>query len=244
MFFDLLFFGPWGLLFILPGLLLGIYAQGKVKSAFAKYSKVNSRIGITADLAAEELMRKEGINNVTVTHVNGKLTDNYNPKTECVSLSDSVYGSTSIAAIGVAAHEIGHVIQKHKGYGPMKLRSFAVPIVNIGTRLAIPLVIIGILIEYLAGTSTSTSTASLLINIGVILYAFSTVFCLITLPVEFNASHRAKKRLVANGILEKDEIKGVNAVLDACALTYVAAFVTSLLYFLRFLFIISRFRRN
>ena len=242
MFFDMLMFGPWSVLILLPGLFLGIYAQTKVKTTFGKYSKVHSKAGISASFVAKELLQKENIHGVTVTQVAGNLTDHYNPKTEVVALSSTVHDSTSVAAIGVAAHEIGHVIQKHRGYFPMKVRSAVFPIIKIGTMAFVPLLLIGLLIEMFA--SQVTGLSNFLINLGLASYGLSTVFALITLPVEFNASSRAKKALVADGILTKEEANQAGKVLNAAALTYVAGFVTSLLYFLRFLIIFARMRGN
>ncbi|MEG1519646.1 MAG: zinc metallopeptidase, partial [Clostridia bacterium] len=230
MFWDLFYFGPWSILILLPGLLLGIYAQARVSSTYNKYGRIGSQNGITANLVAREMLNKADIHNVSVTQIAGKLTDNYNPKTETVSLSQGVYDSTSVASIGIAAHEIGHVIQKHKGYFPMKVRSFLVPVINFGNMAFVPLLLVGLLIEMFANQVTGIS--NFLINLAVFSYGLATVFAFITLPVEFNASRRAKKLLVANGILSTDEARQAGKVLDAAALTYVAGFLTSLLYFL------------
>lgn len=243
MFWDILFFGPWSVLILLPGLILGIYAQIKVSTTYNKYSKVFSERGISASMMAKEMMSKSGIYDVGIREIKGNLTDNYNPSTDIVSLSQSTYYSTSVAALGVAAHEIGHVMQQKEGYFPMKFRTILVPAVNFGSMAFMPLLLIGILIEYL-GSESSSNVANVLINLSIILYGLSTLFALATLPVEFNASHRAKKCLVEYGILSKEECKGAAKVLDAAALTYVAAFFTSLLYFLRFLIIIGGVRRN
>lgn len=242
MLFDMLFFGPWSLLILLPGLFLGIYAQAKVSSTYNKYNRVGSQNDITANFVAREMLNKAGIYDVSVKEIAGKLTDNYNPKTQTVSLSQAVYDSTSVASIGIAAHEIGHVIQKEKGYFPMKIRAWLVPVVNFGSMAFVPLLLIGLLIEMFANQVTGIS--NFLVNLSVVLYGLATLFAFATLPVEFNASRRAKKLLVENGILTKTEAKQAGEVLNAAALTYVAGFVTSLLYFLRFILIIGRSRRD
>ena len=243
MFWDILFFGPWSVLILLPGIILGIYAQIKVSTTYSKYSRVYSSSGISAALMAKEMMTKAGIYDVDIKRISGNLTDNYNPSTDIVSLSQSTFSSTSIAALGVAAHEIGHVMQQKEDYFPMKLRTFLVPVVNFGTRAFMPLLIVGILLEYV-GSESSEPFANFIINLSVILYGLSTVFAFVTLPVEFNASRRAKRCLVEYGILTEEEVKGAAKVLNAAALTYIAAFLTSLLYFLRFLIIVSGMRRR
>jgi Zn-dependent membrane protease YugP len=159
-----------------------------------------------------------------------------------LALSESTYNNTSIAALGVAAHEVGHACQDEENYFPLKLRSILVPIVNLGSRIAIPIVILGIIIEFLAGVSGGIG--GYLISIGIICYSLSTIFCLITLPVEINASRRALKMLESSGALTSEELKGAKKVLSAAALTYVASLFVSLLYLLRFLLIVSRFRRR
>ncbi len=242
MLFDLLIWGPWSVLILLPGIVLGIYAQSKVSSTFSKYSKIHAQSGIPASFVAREMLSKANINDVTLERVRGSLTDHYDPKASVVRLSDTVFDSSSVASIGVAAHEIGHVLQKKKGYVPMKIRALLIPVINFGTKMFLPLLLIGLLIELFANTVTGAS--SLLINLGVIMYGASTLLSLVTLPVEINASRRAKQMLVADGILTKEETNQAGKVLDAAALTYFASFVTSLLYFLRFLLIINRMRNN
>ncbi len=246
MLWDILIFGPWSVLILLPGILLGIYAQIKVSTTYSRYSRVYSQSGISAAMMAKEMMGKAGIYGVGIKPVRGNLTDNYNPATDIVSLSQSTYNSTSIAALGVAAHEIGHVMQQKEGYFPMKLRSALVPAVNFGTRAFMPLLIIGILLEWvgIGSSGSSSNIANFIINLSIILYGLSTLFAFVTLPVEFNASKRAKQNLVEYGILTKEECRGASAVLDAAALTYIASFLTSLLYFFRFLIIIGGFRRR
>lgn len=242
MLLDLLLFGPWSLLILLPGLVLGIYAQIKVSSTYSKYSKIRSKLGISGAMAAREMLNKSDIYDVSIRAIDGNLTDNYNPQTDVVSLSKSTHDNTSVAAIGVAAHEIGHVMQQKSNYFPIKLRSALVPVVNFGSRAFLPIFIVGILLESIAATSSEIS--GFLINLSIILYGLSTLFALVTLPVELNASRRAKRCLVDYGILDSEECKMAGKVLHAAALTYVASFFTSLLYFLRFVIIASSYRRR
>ena len=178
---------------------------------------------------------------VSVQRINGNLTDNYNPKNQTLNLSNSTYGKTNIAAIGVAAHEVGHACQHNENNLLLKLRIAIVPAVNIGSILAFPLAILGILIEYVASIATF---GTLLIAIGIVLYSLSTIFALITLPVEINASRRAERMLYEGGYITASEKKQVRSVLNAAALTYFASLVVSLLYLLRFLVIIARLRKD
>ena len=175
-----------------------------------------------------------GVHGVAVGRVGGKLTDHYHPAKSVVNLSDSTYGSSSVAALAVAAHEIGHVMQKHSRYGLYNLRTALVPIVNFGSHLAMPMVVLGLLIEYLSLVSTPDLGFNIAM-IGVLLYGGALLFALVTLPVELNASRRAKEMLLHEGILYEDEIEGAQKVLSAAALTYLASVLTNLVYFLRFL---------
>jgi len=202
---------------IIPTAILGIYAQMKVQGAYSKWSKVGARSRITGREAAAYVMRKAGINDVEITSTRGHLTDHYDPKQKRLVLSEENYNGTSLAALGIAAHEAGHAIQHAVGYSMLKLRMSLVPITMLASQL-LPFVIIGGFFFGIFG----------LIKLGIGVYLVLTVFQLVTLPVEFDASHRAKTELVAMGILEKDEMGGVNKTLDAAALTYVAAFVSSL----------------
>ncbi|MFI3164035.1 MAG: zinc metallopeptidase [Bacillota bacterium] len=229
-----LFYDFWGLLFVLPGLILGIYAQSKVQTTFAKYSRKGNRNGISGEMVARELLAKKNIYGVAITQVAGSLTDHYDPRTDVVALSQTVYGSTSIAAVGVAAHECGHVEQAKSGYFMLKVRNALIPVVNFTSKVFPVIMLAGIFFNFGGGYS------SLFINAGLIFYGAMMIFSLATLPVEFNASKRAHKNLVACGILSKEEAAGAKKVLDAAALTYVASFVTSLLWFLRFLALASR----
>lgn len=200
MLLDVLIFGPWSLLILLPGLILGVYAQIKVSSTYSKYSRVRSKLGISGAMAAREMLNKSEIYDVSVRAIDGNLTDNYNPQTDVVSLSQSTHDNTSVAAIGVAAHEIGHVMQQKSDYFPIKLRSALVPVVNFGSRAFLPIFIVGILLETIA--VSYAEIFGFLINLSILLYGLSTLFALITLPVEFNASKRAKLCLVKYGILD------------------------------------------
>lgn len=226
-----MFFWDWTYFLIIPGLLLGLWAQHKVNSAYQEYSRVPTRLGQPASAVVADLLRRNGNYAVSVGRVSGNLTDHYNPAKETLNLSDGVYGSASVAALGIAAHEAGHAMQKQEGYAPLMLRTAIVPAVNICSSLSTPLFFIGLLFTWEALTT-----------LGIILFAASTVFALVTLPVEFNASSRAVKMLTDGGYISHDEEQGVRSVLNAAALTYVAAAVTSLLSLLR-LVLIAR-RRN
>lgn len=226
-----MFFYDWTYLLIIPGLLLGIWAQMKVKSTYAEYSRIPTRLGRGAASVVDDLLRRNGNNRVSVGRVSGELTDHYNPANETLNLSDGVYASNSIAALGIAAHEAGHAMQKLEGYAPLRLRTAIVPAVNICSGLSTPLFFLGLVMAW-----------EPLTTLGIILFAASTVFALVTLPVEFNASSRAVAMLTEGGYVTGEEERGVRKVLTAAALTYVAAAVTSLLSLLR-LVLIAR-RRN
>lgn len=228
------------LIIIVPGVIFAFVAQLLVRSAYKKYSKVEARSGWTADDMSRMFMERYDCNGVTVEPIKGDLTDNYNPSTDVISLSDTVYGKSTIAALGVAAHECGHARQQHEGSFIMALRKVLVPATNIGSNLAVPLVILGLLLEFWLGTVVGTYFWVA----GVVLYSMSTIFALVTLPVEIGASSRAMKMLEEQNVLEKDERRGARKVLSAAALTYVAALLVSLLYLLRFLIIIAGTRRK
>lgn len=217
-----MYFDPTYILVII-GAILCIGASAKVKSTFSKYSKVRSMSGYTGAQAAEKILHDAGIFDVPIEQVSGSLSDHYDPKNKKLRLSGNVYGSTSVAAIGVAAHECGHAIQHNKVYGPLKLRTAFVPIASLGSSLAWPLIIIGIIIGWFQP----------LITLGIILFSAAVAFQLITLPVEFNASSRAIAVLGTNGILHQEELNGVKKVLGAAALTYVAGAASSILQLLR-----------
>ncbi len=228
------------LIIIVPGVIFAFVAQLLVRSAYKKYSKVEARSGWTADDMSRMFMERYDCNGVTVEPIKGDLTDNYNPSTDVISLSETVYGKSTTAALGVAAHECGHARQQHEGSFMMALRKVLVPATNIGSNLAVPLVILGLLLEFWLGTVVGTYFWVA----GVVLYSLSTIFALVTLPVEIGASSRAMKMLDEQNVLEKDERRGARKVLSAAALTYVAALLVSLLYLLRFLIIIAGTRRK
>lgn len=220
------------IILIVPTLLLSIWAQIKVKSTFASYSqKINSR-GITGAQAAAYLLRVNNINDVRIERVSGSLTDHYDPSSKVLRLSESVYGKTSIAAVGVAAHETGHAIQHAVGYGPLVLRSTLVPVANIGSSAGPVLALLGIIFSW-----------NFLLNLGILLFGCAVLFYLVTLPVEFNASSRAVAILGKTGVMSPQELSGVKKVLNAAALTYVASALTAVANLLR-LILISRNRRN
>lgn len=212
---------------VIVGMIISMLASAKVKSAFNKYSKVRSMSGMTGAQVAERILNSQGIYDVSVQRVAGSLTDHYNPSTKVVNLSETVYSSTSVAAIGVAAHECGHAIQHAKGYVPLSLRTAIVPVANISSKIAWPLLFVGLLIN-----SRSSMT---FIYVGIICFSLALIFQIVTLPVEFNASARALKLLTSNGILSDDEVCKTRKVLTAAALTYVAAVAASILQLLRIL---------
>ena len=209
-------------------------ASAKVHSAYQKYGAMPNSSRMTGYDTAVRLLRNNGVTDITVGRVHGTLTDHYHPTKKVVNLSDSVYGDTSIAAVAVAAHEIGHVMQKKKGYLFYKVRTALVPIANIGSRLALPLVLVGLILDVFVGLNQNSNMGFTLALMGVALYGASTLFTFVTLPVELNASRRAKKMLLESGILHQDEIRYADKMLDAAARTYLASMLTSLVYFLRF----------
>ena len=211
---------------VLPAVIFALWAQFNVKSTFSKYSKIASRSGMTGFDSARRILDANGLGDVRIAHVSGDLTDHYNPTDNTIYLSDSVYGSDSAAAIGVAAHEAGHAVQHATGYTPIKIRSAIIPITNIGSNLAMPLIILGIVLSF-----------PTLAYIGVAAFGLSTLFQLVTLPVEFDASGRALKAL--EGSLDGDDLASARKVLRAAALTYVAALAVSLVNLLRLLIIVA-----
>lgn len=221
---------------VMPALILAMAAQGKVSSTFNKYSRVQSHIGITGAEAARRIMEQNGIYDVSIERVSGNLTDHYDPSRKVLRLSDSVYSSSSIAAIGVAAHETGHAIQHARNYAPLSLRSLMVPLANIGSRLSMPLILIGLLFGF------ASSMGNTLITLGIIFFGLSVVFTIITLPVEFNASRRAIACLDESRILYSDEIDGAKKVLSAAAMTYVASTVVALANLLRLIVVFGNGR--
>jgi hypothetical protein len=232
------------LLILLPLLAFSGWASAKVNSTYSAYDKIPNRACMTGYDTATRLMRNRGVYDIRVERISGRLSDHYDPSKQLVNLSQSTYGSASVAAVAVAAHEVGHVMQKQEGYLPYKVRNALVPITNIGSRLALPLVIVGVLLDLFLYDGAQPY-GQYLMYAGIILYGLSTLFMLATLPVEFNASHRAKKMLVEDGILTKEELPAASKVLSAAAMTYVASLLISLFYFLRFaLIILSLFGRN
>lgn len=231
------------IIFVLPAILLSIIAQIMVKGRFAHYDRVMSNRGITGAQAAQFLLQQNGIYDVKIAHIRGSLSDNYNPSTKILSLSDSTYASSSIAAIGVAAHETGHAIQHATGYKALALRSTLVPVANIGSRFGPTLAILGIIFGNTAKASEIFSICQLITNLGIILFAAAVLFYIITLPVEFNASHRALKILKNTNTLDKKELSDVRKVLSAAAMTYVASALTAIGSLLR-LIILSNSRNS
>ena len=233
MYYYLLF-----LLILVPCMIFSAVASAKVSSAYNKYDKIACRSRMTGRDTAIRLLQNHGITDIQVGKVLGSLTDHYDPTKGIVNLSQSTYGSASVGACAVAAHEIGHVMQKKQGYFPYKLRKILVPITNIGSRLAMPVIIVGILLDLLLFAAQGAMWGQYILYVGIGLYGLSTLFALVTLPVEYNASRRAKQMLVQEGILAEDEMKGAKKVLSAAALTYVASLLMSLIYFLRLVFML------
>lgn len=225
------------LIFLLVLLLCAAFsgwASYKVHSSYKAYSSVKTRSGMTGYDTAVKLLRMGGVTDIAVKRVSGRLTDHYHPTKKLVNLSESTYGDDSVAAVAVAAHEIGHVMQKKKGYFPYKIRALLVPIANVGSALAIPLVIIGVLLDTLVTAGQFSGWGFWFAIAGVAAYGMSTLFTLVTLPVELNASKRAGQMLLEAGVLTEEEMPGARKVLTAAAMTYLAALLTSLVYFLRF----------
>ena len=220
----MIFFDPLYLMFMLPGLALSIWASYRTKSAFKKYSKVRSMMGHTGAQAAKAMLDRAGIHDVKITHSHGLLSDHYNPVSKSLALSEQVYGSPSIAAIGVATHEAGHAIQHARSYAPLWVRSTLVPTANIGSSIGYIVMLIGL---FMASQN--------MVLVGALLFSMVLLFQIVTLPVEFDASNRAKKLVVEYGIISPTEREGVDRVLNAAALTYVAAAVSTLLTLLYFL---------
>ena len=220
------------MLLVIIAAVLGMIAQGAVQSTFRRFSRVAARSGVTAAQAAQMVMNSQGVYDVAIGRVRGNLTDHYNPKNRTLQLSESVYDSNSIAALGVAAHEAGHAIQDAQSYAPMRIRAALVPVANIGSSAAIPLFMLGLIFSWQP-----------LLKIGILCFALAVLFYLVTLPVEFNASNRAVA-LLGSGLLPDDEVQGVKKVLSAAALTYVAAALQALLQLLRLVILAGGRRRD
>ena len=223
---------------VLPCVIFSLIASSSVNSTFKKYSQQFSRRGITGAQAAERVLRANGVSGVQITRVAGSLTDHFDPKANVIRLSDSVYSSTSTAAIGVACHEAGHAVQYATNYGPIKLRSAIIPATNIGSKLAMPLILIGLLLSAFEQVSYG------FVYLGIACFGLSLVFQLVTLPVEFNASRRAIRAIEDGELLTEDEQRGARKTLTAAAMTYVAATAVALAQLLRLLVIFGRRRRD
>lgn len=223
---------------VLPCLILSLWASAKVNSTFKKYSQQRTLRGLTAQEAAMRVLSANGVSGVRIERVSGNLTDHYDPRANVIRLSDSVYDNTSTAAIGVACHEAGHAVQYAQDYAPIKLRAAIIPVTNIGSKLAIPLILLGILFSGLGQFSDT------IIYIGIACFGLSVVFQFATLPVEFNASHRALQTIESTGILTEEEQKGARKTLTAAAMTYVAATATALAQLLRLIVLFGRRSNN
>lgn len=223
---------------MIPGIILGIWAQSKVYSTFNQYNKVQTKHGKSAHEVARFMLDNGGCTDTQIQQIRGNLTDNFNPSTNVISLSESVYNQSTISAVGVTAHEIGHVFQHREKYTPIKIRNALVPVMNISSMLMWPLIIIGLILEM----TYYVTAGDWLLYIGIGIYALNIVFCLITLPIELNASKRAEKMLLATGEMDTEETKGVKKVLNAAAWTYVAALVTSILSLLRLILFVFTMR--
>lgn len=223
---------------VLPCLILSLWASASVKGTFNRYSTQYSIRRITGADAAQRVLSAHGVRNVRIERTSGSLTDHFDPKTNVIRLSDDVYGSTSTAAIGVACHEAGHAVQYAANYAPIKLRAAIIPLTNFGSRLAMPLILLGVLLSYLGNFSYT------LVYLGIACFSLSLIFQLITLPVEFNASRRAVRAISDTGILTQQELAGAKKTLKAAAMTYVAATAVSLAQLLRLILIFGRRRRD
>ncbi|MEA4895714.1 MAG: zinc metallopeptidase [Oscillospiraceae bacterium] len=232
-----MYFDPTYIYLVLPAVILAMWASARVKQTFKKYDRQFSASNISGAQAAQRVLYANGLTNVRIERISGSLTDNYDPRDNVIRLSQSVYDSTSTAAIGVACHEAGHALQYAQGYAPIKLRAAIIPATNLGSKLAMPLIIIGLIMSYYASDFLSVAYA------GIILFAVCVVFQIITLPVEFNASHRALLAIEGQGMLTQSELAGSRKVLTAAAMTYVAALAVSLAQLLRFLLLVGN-RRN
>ena len=235
-------YSPYGfdwtyIVLVLPCIIFSMWASSSVNSTFNRYAKVFSSRRITGAQAAQRVLSHNGVSGVRIERVSGNLTDHYDPRTNVIRLSDSVYDSTSVAAIGVAAHEAGHAVQYARHYAPIHFRAAIIPITNIGSKLAMPLILLGVVLNFLGGISTG------LIYLGIAAFALSLLFQVVTLPVEFNASRRAMTAIREGNILTEQELAGARKTLTAAALTYVAAVATSLVQILRLIAIANRRKR-
>ncbi len=238
----MLFYDYWYIILVLPCVLLSLWASFNVKSTFKKYSKQLSSRRITGAEAAQRVLSANGVYNVQIQQISGDLSDHFDPKTNVIRLSDDVYNSTSTAAIGVACHEAGHAVQYAQNYAPMQLRAAIIPITNIGSMLAMPLILLGLLLEIFLGIGSDATM--MFVYLGIACFSLSLVFQLVTLPVEFNASRRAMRAIADTNLLTPDEQTGARKTLTAAALTYVAATAVALAQVLRLLLIFGGRRRN
>ena len=222
------FYGDWSILIVLPALIFTLWAQSAVKSAYQQYSRVRNAHGMTGADAARRILNQNGLHHVRIERIAGQMTDHYDPREEVIRLSEGVYDSPSVAAVGIAAHEAGHAVQHATGYGALSLRNAIIPVCRIGSTAAMPLFFIGLLLA-----------SDMFMTVGILAYAAVTLFQLITLPVEFNASRRALRAIESWGYLSEDEQAGSRRVLRAAAMTYVAALATYLLTLLRLLVLFS-----
>lgn len=227
------YYDPYYWMILVPAMLIALLAQLNVSSTFNRYSRVGSARGFTGAQAAEAVLRTHGVYDVRIERVAGRLSDHYDPRSNVIRLSDAVYGSTSIASVGVAAHEAGHAVQYAQGYAPIKLRTAIIPVCNVGSQLSILLIVVGLLLY-----------SQPLFGLGVLLFSLAVVGQLVTLPVEFNASRRAIVSLRETRLLDEEELRGAKKVLGAAALTYVAALLVSLAQLLRFLLAFGGRRRD
>ena len=233
-----LYFDIYYLILVVPAVIFSMWAQSKVNSTFNKYSRVSTYSRMTGFEAARRILDANGLRHVAIERVSGNLTDHYDPRTNVIRLSDSVYGSASVAAIGVAAHEAGHAVQYAENYAPIKLRAAIIPITNLGSKLAMPLILLGILFSAFADASYT------LVYLGIACFGLSLVFQLVTLPVEFNASRRAMEAISSAGILTDEEQQGARKTLTAAAMTYVAATAVALVQLLRLVMLFGGRRRD
>ena len=239
MFFGL-FWGDTTILVLIPAMIFAFWAQIRVNSTFKKYAKIPSRRGLTGAEAARRVLDANGLRHITIERVHGHLTDHFDPTAGVIRLSDATYASTSVAAIGVAAHEAGHAVQHAEGYVPIKVRSAIIPLTRFGSFLAMPLFLIGLFLG--SGSYLGYGIGTIFMVTGILFFSFSTLFQLVTLPTEFNASARAMKALEDGGLLTADELPAARATLSAAAMTYVAALASSLASLLRLILIFNRRR--
>jgi len=235
-----LFWGDWTVLLLIPTMIFAFWAQINVQSTFKKYSAVRNTRGLTGADVARRILNENGLYHIQVEHIHGHLNDHYDPKAGVIRLSDAVYTSMSAAAIGVAAHEAGHACQHATNYLPIKIRAAIIPVTNIGSMLAMPIFLLGLI--FAGGAWVPGQIGEIFMFAGILLFSLSTVFQLITLPTEFNASSRALKTLEVTGSLQGEELTAASKTLQAAALTYVAALATSLASLLRLILIANRRR--